>query len=55
MAFNDVSIFSPRTLKIYVKVTQVSQQAILIPIAGLQDEEYLVDRIMCQIRSVISQ
>jgi hypothetical protein len=46
MAFTAVSIFSPRTLKIYGGVTQTSQQAVPISAAGLQGEESLVDRIM---------
>jgi len=46
MAFTAVSIYSPRTLKIYDWATQTSQQAVPISAAGLQGEESLVDRIM---------
>ncbi|GBP92373.1 hypothetical protein EVAR_64978_1 [Eumeta japonica] len=59
MTFTVVSIFSPRTLKIYGGVTQTSQQAVPISAAGLQGEESLVDRTMydpiqghCQVGSL---
>lgn len=51
MTFTIVSIFSPRTLRIFVGVPQTSQQAVSITAADLQGVESVVDEYFIAILS----